>query len=132
MLVLSRRPQEKIVFPEVDITVQVVSIKSGSVRLGIEAPQAVTVLRAELPHRGLEWDQPTAVPQRDRFALRRLQVDRLGLAEMRAHLEVGRIEAALQLLDKIEEDVELLQRRLESQFPLPLLAERNCEPVGSM
>ena len=48
MLVLSRRPDEKIVFPESNITVQVVAVKGDKVRLGIEAPPHVTVLRAEL------------------------------------------------------------------------------------
>jgi carbon storage regulator len=48
MLVLSRRPNEKIVLPGLGITVQVVSVKPGVVRLGIDAPPAVQVLREEL------------------------------------------------------------------------------------
>ena len=48
MLVLSRRPAEKIVFPGTNITVQVIAVKGNRVRLGIEAPPQVTVLRAEV------------------------------------------------------------------------------------
>jgi carbon storage regulator CsrA len=48
MLVLSRRLHEKIVFPGLNITVQVLSTASGVVRLGIEAPPDVAVLREEL------------------------------------------------------------------------------------
>ena len=48
MLVLSRRPGEKLLFPDFDTVVQVVSIQGGAVRLGIEAPREVQVLRAEL------------------------------------------------------------------------------------
>jgi carbon storage regulator CsrA len=48
MLVVSRKTQQKIVFPGMNTTVQVVSIKHGVVRLGIEAPPDVKVLRAEL------------------------------------------------------------------------------------
>jgi carbon storage regulator CsrA len=48
MLVLSRKPHQKIVFPGMNTTVEVVSIKHGVVRLGIEAPPNVTVLREEL------------------------------------------------------------------------------------
>ena len=48
MLVLSRRPDEKIVFPGSHITVQVLAVKGNKVRLGIEAPSQVTVLRSEL------------------------------------------------------------------------------------
>jgi carbon storage regulator CsrA len=48
MLVLSRRLNEKVVFPTLGVTVQVVSVKPGVVRLGIEAPSGVRVLREEL------------------------------------------------------------------------------------
>jgi carbon storage regulator len=48
MLVLSRRLREKIVFPGLNLTVQVLAIQRGVVRLGIDAPLAVAVLREEL------------------------------------------------------------------------------------
>ncbi len=48
MLVLSRRLNEKVVFPGLGVTVQVVSVRPGVVRLGIEAPSEVQVLREEL------------------------------------------------------------------------------------
>jgi carbon storage regulator CsrA len=51
MLVLSRRMGQKIIFPGINITVQVVALKSSAVRLGIEAPLEVTVLREELSAR---------------------------------------------------------------------------------
>jgi len=50
MLVLSRRLNEKVVLPGLGVTVQVVSVKPGVVRLGIEAPRGVLVLREELVH----------------------------------------------------------------------------------
>ena len=48
MLVLARRLHESIVLPGLGITVQVVAIRRGSVRLGIVAPPGVAVLREEL------------------------------------------------------------------------------------
>ena len=48
MLVLTRRPHEKIVLPGLHVTLQVVSVKGGVVRIGIEAPPDVRVLREEL------------------------------------------------------------------------------------
>ena len=45
MLVLSRRLHERIQFPGLNITVQVVAIKPGVVRIGIEAPPDVKVFR---------------------------------------------------------------------------------------
>jgi carbon storage regulator len=51
MLVLSRRLNEKIVIPGLDITIQVLSIQGGAVRIGIDAPLHVGILRAELAQR---------------------------------------------------------------------------------
>lgn len=47
MLVLSRKPGEKIVLGS-EITVTVIEIKGNHVRIGIEAPGDVRILRAEL------------------------------------------------------------------------------------
>jgi carbon storage regulator len=54
MLVLSRRPSERIVFPDLNITVEVTSVKGRVVRLGITAPTRVTVFREEVlpPNKG--------------------------------------------------------------------------------
>src|SRR5262249_37766160 len=48
MLVLTRRLKEKIVFPSIPAEVQVLGIKGGQVRLGIEAPPQIAVVREEL------------------------------------------------------------------------------------
>jgi carbon storage regulator len=48
MLVLSRRRNEKVVLPSLGVTVQVLAIRRGEVRLGIMAPPDVPILREEL------------------------------------------------------------------------------------
>jgi carbon storage regulator CsrA len=48
MLVLTRRPNESIVFSGLGITVRVIEVRGNSVRLGVEAPPSVRVFRAEL------------------------------------------------------------------------------------
>jgi carbon storage regulator CsrA len=48
MLVLTRRPNESIVFSGLGVTVRVIEVRGNSVRLGIEAPPSVRVFRAEL------------------------------------------------------------------------------------
>ncbi|HEV3023632.1 MAG TPA: carbon storage regulator [Pirellulales bacterium] len=50
MLVLTRRPEETIVI-DGRITIAVVQIQGGAVRLGIEAPRAVRVNRGEIEAR---------------------------------------------------------------------------------
>lgn len=50
MLILSRNSQQKIVFPNLGIVIQVVDIKGKYVRLGINAPKEIRILREELAH----------------------------------------------------------------------------------
>lgn len=47
MLVLSRKLGEKIFIGD-DISIQVVDIQAGKIRLGIEAPREVKIIREEL------------------------------------------------------------------------------------
>ncbi len=48
MLVLSRRESEKVLFPELGITLEIVRIKGNIVRVGIDAPRSIRVIRGEL------------------------------------------------------------------------------------
>ena len=65
MLVLSRKPGEKVVITG-GITISVLEVVGCRVKLGIEAPDQVRVLRAELA-RWLEPDEAprAAAPQRN-------------------------------------------------------------------
>jgi carbon storage regulator len=47
MLILSRKAEESIVINE-NITLKVISIDKGVVKLGIDAPSEVSILRSEL------------------------------------------------------------------------------------
>jgi carbon storage regulator len=60
MLVLSRRVSEKLVLPELGTTITVVALKGGAVRLGIQAPPQVTVLREEIRQRDGRPRRPPA------------------------------------------------------------------------
>jgi carbon storage regulator CsrA len=55
MLVLSRKTQQQLVIPGLDIRITVLSVGTNRVQLGIEAPQEIQVARGELnrqPPRG--------------------------------------------------------------------------------
>jgi carbon storage regulator len=60
MLVLSRKPGEEIVIGN-DIRVTVVEVKGGRVKIGIEAPNDVTIFRAELR----DWIDPKVTRKPD-------------------------------------------------------------------
>lgn len=54
MLVLTRGLKQKIEIGDRMVTVTVLEVKGGRVRLGIEAPNDVSIRRMELAHAGCE------------------------------------------------------------------------------
>lgn len=58
MLVLSRKQQQQIKIGD-QITVTIVKVKGNTVRVGIEAPRDVRVIRAELPKEGSDAESTT-------------------------------------------------------------------------
>lgn len=67
MLIITRRLGESFVIDD-DVTVRVVKLSEGSVRIGIEAPDEVTILRSELlaPGRSPEPRKPGRSARRAR------------------------------------------------------------------
>jgi carbon storage regulator len=51
MLVLNRKRGQRIVIPSCSVTITVVTVEGGKVRIGIDAPAEVAVLRQELAKR---------------------------------------------------------------------------------
>ena len=71
MLVLTRRSEESLLIGR-DIRITVVRVAGGQVRIGIDAPPEVMVLREEVAHRAgmaSAWTQPQAGPFRFRKGL---------------------------------------------------------------
>ncbi len=64
MLVLSRKVGERIWIGE-NISVTVVRITGGGVRIGIEAPTELAVVREELKHK---LDESSALPKVDKLS----------------------------------------------------------------
>jgi carbon storage regulator len=63
MLVLSRKRSEQIVIGS-EIRITVVKLEGNQVRIGIEAPEDLTVLRAELVRETDGWNPPSIDPGR--------------------------------------------------------------------
>jgi carbon storage regulator CsrA len=95
VLVISRRPDEKIVFPGLGIAVQFLGAKGRVIRLGINAPQDVKVFRAELLTEDLKTiSQLSAAPGLSHA--QRNTLNKLGLSLHLAErlLEAGQEEKA--------------------------------------
>lgn len=54
MLVLSRRIDQKVTFPGLGITVQILGVKGSNVKVGVDAPLEIRVIRDELADQDLE------------------------------------------------------------------------------
>ena len=129
MLVLTRRENERVVLPTINTSIQVVRIAGSTVRLGIDAPANVPVLREELLREGETAARPAAdgkrshsepspdtslnpqrLPVRDAGPLIKdyeKLLDCLALAFDLAetHLAHGRIAEARETLDKAREHI---------------------------
>jgi carbon storage regulator CsrA len=123
MLVLSARPSEKILLPDAHTTIEVVAIQSGSVRLGIRAPEEMHVVREKAPESRDEWcpaappaDEAPSLPMLRRLMEKRLEIARSGLDQARQMLRAGFEEEARVLIEKVDEDLHLLKRRIRREF----------------
>jgi carbon storage regulator CsrA len=123
MLVLSRRINEKIILPTVNIAIQVVGVKTGVVRLGIDAPPDVTVYREEVLDRAGpgEFVPPPATDGKGKRAgklsheLRnRLNAIAIGMALLKGQLRAGANQDAEAVLHKVNQEIESLSRQLEA------------------
>jgi carbon storage regulator CsrA len=137
MLVLARREGEKIIFPNLGITLEVVRVKGNTARLGVRAPEDVTVLRYELFERDVERglqelsDQGRRFKDIPHFIRNRVHAASLGLHLLRKQMERGMVEEATANYEKVLKTFEELEK-LASLFeaPSPTAAPRGAAPVS--
>jgi len=114
MLILSRREAEKVLFPTLGITVEVTRVQGKTVRLGIEAPPEIRVIRDEIKDKPHGYYQPQP-REPDVDAAAPLEIQKcLDAANLAIHLAQNQLrqdlssnaeealENALQCLEKLE------------------------------
>src|SRR3954468_7207215 len=104
MLVLSRGRNDKVVFPTLGISVEILRVAGNKVRLGIDAPQEVPVHRHEVSERiearGENQTVKFPVPRKSaaarlNHAMRnRLNAAALGLHLLHRNIEIGELSDA--------------------------------------
>jgi carbon storage regulator CsrA len=132
MLVLTRKLNQKVIFPGFGAAVQVLSVRAGAVRLGIDAPAGVIVLREELLSKdGLtspvvpaaSASPASGLPRELAHHLRnRLHAATLGLALLRKQWELG-LSASASTLDRIDQAIAELRQQMDAaqEQPAPTL-----------
>jgi carbon storage regulator CsrA len=116
MLVLSRKENEKILFPHLGIALQILRVGGGKVRLGVEAPSDVSVVRYEIASE----EQINAFAERLKQTARdqshavrnRLHSTLLGLCVLQKQLALNKVEDADQTLEHLLSQMEGLEREL--------------------
>jgi len=121
MLVLSRGQNEKIVFPRLGVSVEVLKIARNKVRIGVNAPAEVSVLRDELAPREVAEDfAPSFAGSRPKLSheLRnRLHTAQLALQLSQRLLSIDRQEEAEEILQRALTEFEAVEQRLNEEFP---------------
>lgn len=119
MLVLSRRENDKIMFPHLGITVEILRIAGRSVRLGVQAPASVRVLRHELAQEAdlASLAAPEGLPMSNHRLCNRLNKAALGLALVQKQLELGRAADADATLERVLAEFQSLEEDLSAAAP---------------
>jgi len=125
MLVISRKPHEKIVIPAIRACIHVAAVQPGVVRVAINAPPEVAILRGELADRAAEWGQavkPPPVPAPvaqftlpDRRLRARLRLASMTLGLARLQLRAGLSRDAAAALGKVHRQILALRRHLDGK-----------------
>ncbi len=112
MLILARRENEKVMFPGLGISIEVVQAGANRVRLGIDAPREVRVIRAELSH-DIYPDQPLADLDLDEDSVRSgLQSANLAIQLAKNQLRQGLSERAEEALDQAFEYLQQIESKI--------------------
>jgi carbon storage regulator CsrA len=119
MLVLSRSQNEKIVFPRLAISVEVLQIGRSKVRIGVKAPKEISVLRDELAADGDAEEPGSEFAQRElSHELRnRLHTAQLALRLSQRLLSLDRQDEAEETLQRALNEFAAVEQRLKDEFP---------------
>ncbi len=131
MLVLSRKAEQKVCFPGLGITVHILQVKGATVRVGVEAPMEVRIMRDELQDgsdSGKSRTHVVRLPRELRHDLRnRLNTLSLALHLFKQEVDSGRIQDAEETFDKLVEHIEQLSQNQALAPPPQALEEEDPE-----
>lgn len=132
MLVLARREGETLVFPELDMVLDVLAIKGSVVRLGVQAPSKIKVLRGELAESRRKLtsliDAGANDPSGELMHRVRnwLHLSSLRMELIRRYLETDRVEEAAGLLQEVLDDF----KTIEEAAPRPRATAADVDGFG--
>ena len=117
MLVLTRRQKEKVLFPTLGISIELLGVQGNKTRLGIDAPPDIPVLRHELTQRKSVELTPEGSTTRkqliDLAHLVRQRLDKASLALNKLHseLEKNQEEQTQEIVMDLYQDLEAMEKK---------------------
>jgi carbon storage regulator CsrA len=131
VLVLTRRENEKILLPDVGVTVELMAVTGNRARLGITAPDNIRILREEVAANQDAIKQAmTRGPVSREFAhaiRNRLNAAILAAETVRLQIEAGQLTATSASLDRIVAELRTMATMVEGDrraTPIPIPPER--------
>ena len=116
MLVLSRGLNDKVVFPTLGITVEILRLMGNKVRVGIDAPREIPILRQEIAERkDAVQRQPPPDGEYGHAVRNRLQKAMLGMRLLERMLETGQVSDAEKTIFTVLNEL----KSLEMEFAPP-------------
>jgi carbon storage regulator CsrA len=111
MLVLSRKTDQKIVFPNLGITLKLLSVKGNLARIGIEAPDDMPVLREELVDESAPAGTPYVSRELRHDVRNSLNTIRLAVELFQRQIEAGLTDKAQSTFLKLVQQLGTLDRQ---------------------
>lgn len=121
MLVLSRNQNDQILFPTLGISVEILRVSGSKVRLGIDAPREIPVVRHELADQSkydLDSEPPaTGSPQLTHAERNQIHTALMGLHILRKKFELGEVSDAEATIFKIFNELKKIEDGLSPIVP---------------
>lgn len=132
MLVLSRGPKDKVLFPNLGITVEILRVSGNRVRVGVNAPDDVRILRHELSEHETAEPQASGKPLEESTVsddmvhkLRnRLNSAHLALSLMEKQLNAGMDEKAFTTLQKAMHELDAMDQEVADPAQTPVKGDQ--------
>jgi len=107
MLVLSRRPDQQIVFPSIGVSIKLLKVRGAVAKIGIDAPRDLKILRDEVSAKQAEMaqaEQLSKSPPVSNHQLRnQLNSAKLGIHLAQRQMTQGYADKAAETMDKVVE-----------------------------
>ena len=112
MLVLSRKTDQKIVFPNLGVSLKLLSVRGNLAKIGIEAPKDLMILREEVADATDDLDSMPYVPRELRHEVRNnLNTIRLAVELFQKQMEAGLADKAQTTFLKLVHQLENLDKQ---------------------